>query len=441
MATKLALISFEFDKLDYIIGDTSLDHNFNKDYPMPGEVIQPIVAEAVSRIKGCMGSTVNSMFKFGTTKIQNVSNFLHIAYLTYNIDIMHNDNTMGQSGIVVVIKFYRLETRDANDQPRDKYPKYKVSMDIEEMASSAIGAHDESAYTTGMDNKMIEKLVAHLNEEFKLNDDIEYIPVIKRGRTERPHFLISSDERIMEYDFDQLLFHKRSEFQDVKIISSPSLGNTLLLDNLQNISEVDIPYTHTLMDKGKMSYKDKEILILGGGDGALLWELLKEKPKFITMAEIDPVVVEACRDFMRPFGDILRSFEGQRYKIIVDDCIKVLRNSILCGRKYDVIFNDLTDIPVTKRIDSLTAFEPGLVQKQSPWHFLEAIFNLSMDCLTEDGLYMNHTTGKGNRRALESYEDFLRNSRTLVEFESRTSYVPSFMEIWVFYTVWKKKHF
>ena len=52
------------------------------------------------------------------------------------------------------------------------------------------------------------------------------------------------------------------------------------------MSESDLVYTETLMQRGKEDYKDKEIVILGGGDGALLWELIKEKPKFVTMIEV-----------------------------------------------------------------------------------------------------------------------------------------------------------
>jgi len=40
------------------------------------------------------------------------------------------------------------------------------------------------------------------------------------------------------------------------------------------------------MCRGIEDYKDKEILILGGGDGALLNELRKEHPKHITMVEV-----------------------------------------------------------------------------------------------------------------------------------------------------------
>lgn len=53
-----------------------------------------------------------------------------------------------------------------------------------------------------------------------------------------------------------------------------------------DMSEADLIYTETLMQRGKESYADKEIVILGGGDGGLLWELLKEEPKFIVMLEV-----------------------------------------------------------------------------------------------------------------------------------------------------------
>ena len=43
----------------------------------------------------------------------------------------------------------------------------------------------------------------------------------------------------------------------------------------------------------------KEVLILGGGDGALLHELLKEKPKFVTMVDIDEAVIRSCKEHMR----------------------------------------------------------------------------------------------------------------------------------------------
>lgn len=52
------------------------------------------------------------------------------------------------------------------------------------------------------------------------------------------------------------------------------------------LAESDIDYTRALLGNGRENYKDKDVLILGGGDGGVLNELLKESPKFVTMVEI-----------------------------------------------------------------------------------------------------------------------------------------------------------
>lgn len=52
------------------------------------------------------------------------------------------------------------------------------------------------------------------------------------------------------------------------------------------LAESDIDYTKALLGNGRESYKDKDVLILGGGDGGVLNELVKESPKFVTMVEI-----------------------------------------------------------------------------------------------------------------------------------------------------------
>lgn len=59
---------------------------------------------------------------------------------------------------------------------------------------------------------------------------------------------------------------------------------TLLI--ILDLAESDINYTHGVMKHGVLPYAGKEVLILGGGDGGLLHELLKENPKFVTMVDI-----------------------------------------------------------------------------------------------------------------------------------------------------------
>ena len=52
------------------------------------------------------------------------------------------------------------------------------------------------------------------------------------------------------------------------------------------LGESDLIYTQTVAGIGTTNYRNKEVLILGGGDGGLLHELLKEQPKMIVMAEV-----------------------------------------------------------------------------------------------------------------------------------------------------------
>lgn len=53
-----------------------------------------------------------------------------------------------------------------------------------------------------------------------------------------------------------------------------------------DLAESDLVYTESLIRRGRNDYTNKDILILGAGDGALLWELLKEKPRMVTMIEV-----------------------------------------------------------------------------------------------------------------------------------------------------------
>lgn len=46
---------------------------------------------------------------------------------------------------------------------------------------------------------------------------------------------VRTDERILEYDIDSVVFEQRSPFQKVQIVHSKSLGNILVLDELQSM--------------------------------------------------------------------------------------------------------------------------------------------------------------------------------------------------------------
>ncbi|XP_011694879.1 PREDICTED: spermine synthase isoform X3 [Wasmannia auropunctata] len=249
------------------------------------------------------------------------------------------------------------------------------------------------------------------------------LPPVRRG-TIYDLYLTLSDERLLEYDIDKLVFEARSPYQKVQIVHSKSLGNLLVLDELQNMSEADLIYTETLMQRGKENYAGKEIVILGGGDGGLLWELLKEKPKFVTMLEIDDIVMKACSQHMRSIcGDCLDKRKGDNYEIIVGDCVKALAHMIEEGRQFDYVFGDLTDIPIST------------TPHGDAWDFIRLILNSSMKVLKSTGKYMTHGNGASCPESLKMYEEVLSQLCMPVTFTKDHAFVPSFFEDWIFYQV------
>ncbi|RZB39879.1 spermine synthase [Asbolus verrucosus] len=252
-----------------------------------------------------------------------------------------------------------------------------------------------------------------------------YVPV-RRGTFKR--YYPTSDDRLLEYDIDAVVFEERTPYQKIQIVHSKSLGNMLVLDDLQNISEADLIYTETLMGRGVEDYKDKEIVILGGGDGALLYELLKEKPKEVIMLEIDEVVMKACAKHMRSIcGDVLDKMSGPNYEIIVGDCMKAIDQYVKEGRKFDYVFGDLTDVPLS----------------ESPtgelWDFINKILNMSFKILKPDGKFMTHVIGSAAGDALKMYETQLMKLQPPVKFTTSHAFVPSFLEDWVFYQIFLDK--
>ena len=105
--------------------------------------------------------------------------------------------------------------------------------------------------------------VTRLERLVTRNLDADYgasIPPIKRCLP-KPPYLRTSDDRIVEYKWDKLLFSERSPYQLVEIYSTPDFGNCLVLDGLINLAESDLVYTHTLMCHGKQEYKVLSIII------------------------------------------------------------------------------------------------------------------------------------------------------------------------------------
>ena len=83
-----------------------------------------------------------------------------------------------------------------------------------------------------------------------------------------------------------------------------------------DLAESDLAYTQAIMGYGHEEYAGKTVLVLGGGDGGILHELLKERPAFITMVDIDGIVVSAAAKHLRGICyDSLDALKSSNYEV------------------------------------------------------------------------------------------------------------------------------
>lgn len=244
-------------------------------------------------------------------------------------------------------------------------------------------------------------------------------------------YTVLADHRLIEADWDRIICHVNSPYQNIKIVHSPKNGHVLLLDDDVMIAESDLIYTTVLLGVGsnqdlhREEYRDKEVLILGGGDGGILCELLKEKPKFVTMAEIDDEVIKVCKKHLRGVCfDALDQYDGVRHRIVLEDCVEVLKDFASRGKKVDFVINDLTEYPVEKSV------------RGQHYDFLTSnlILELALKVLKPgSGKFL----ARGNCASATDYHArFEADVAALdLQFVTRKVFVPSFMEEYLLYEV------
>lgn len=236
-----------------------------------------------------------------------------------------------------------------------------------------------------------------------------------------------------------MLVDVQSEHQHIQIFDTVDNGHLLVLDGNANLAESDIvPYTHAIMDLPHAKYGDCQVLILGGGDGSLLKELLEleQPPRHITMIDLDNQVMNACSEHMRsvcgPYLDPDKR-KGPNYEVICGDAFNFMNRAIASGCKFDYVFGDLTDTPTAGHGDD-------------DWNFLKRTLTLGVQLLKPgSGIYMTHCNGKSVAGIVAEYEQFLRSLRIpddpslRPKFTRSESFVPSFREVWVFYQLSMRK--
>ncbi|CAJ0959637.1 unnamed protein product, partial [Mesorhabditis belari] len=138
----------------------------------------------------------------------------------------------------------------------------------------------------------------------------------------------------------EVLFHEKSQYQDVLVFKSETYGNVLVLDGIIQCTERDeFSYQEMLAHLPLFAHKDpKKVLIIGGGDGGILREVLKHKAvEKVTMCEIDQMVIDVSKKFLPHMS---HGFSDPKLDLYVGDGFEFLKNH---KNEFDVIITDSSD--------------------------------------------------------------------------------------------------
>lgn len=134
-----------------------------------------------------------------------------------------------------------------------------------------------------------------------------------------------------------------SEYFDKIIIADTTLGRTLLLgenDNLtiQTAEHYDF-YDEVISHVPMAAHPNpRKVLVIGGGDGVILREVLKyDTVNKVVLVEIDKSVIELSREFLRLDDG---AFNDPRVEIVIMDAAEFLKKTHL---EFDVIIGDYSD--------------------------------------------------------------------------------------------------
>lgn len=162
------------------------------------------------------------------------------------------------------------------------------------------------------------------------------------------------------------LFEERTPYQHLEIYESPLFGRMLVLDGAVQTTEADEFAYHEMLAHPPLCTHPgpRRILIIGGGDGGLLEEVLKHPVERVVMVEIDEAVIRAGRRYL---GTICgRAFEDPRLQLVIGDGIAYARET---AERFDVVLVDSTD-----------------PQGPATGLFAEEFYAHLAHCLTPDGL-------------------------------------------------------
>ena len=161
-----------------------------------------------------------------------------------------------------------------------------------------------------------------------------------------PHLVFASQENLGDdwtqtFQIEDTILNERSAYQKITIFSNRSLGKILMIDDMVQYSEKDEFIYHEMLSHVPLTIhpNPKRVLIIGGGDGPCLREVVKHSSlESIIVVELDGRIVDLCK---QNFSNLANgAFEDSRVHLLIDDGYNYLKKS---NYTFDVIIVNSTD--------------------------------------------------------------------------------------------------
>lgn len=212
---------------------------------------------------------------------------------------------------------------------------------------------------------------------------------------------------------------EKTDFQQLDMIETVQFGNMLVLDGMVMTTEKDEFVYHEMVTHPALFTHPhpKKVLVVGGGDGGAIREVLKHPSvEKAVLVEIDGKVIETAKKYL---PSIAGKLTDPRVEVLVDDGFMHI---VKAKNQYDVIMVDSTE-PVGPAVK---LFERG---------FYQGIY----EALTEEGIFVAQTDNpwfKGDliRKVFQDVKEIFPVTRLY------TANVPTYPSgLWTF-TMGSKKH-
>ncbi len=143
----------------------------------------------------------------------------------------------------------------------------------------------------------------------------------------------------VNWKITRTIYTEKTPYQELAVVETADFGRALILDGIVQITQADEFIYHEMITHVPLFTHPhpQEVLIIGGGDGATVREVLKHNPSRVDLVEIDPQVIAASRRFLPEVGE---SLADPRVQIIVTDGLQYVKQT---KQKYDIVLIDSSD--------------------------------------------------------------------------------------------------